>query len=149
MNIIEKISAYIDDQNLLEPQESVLLAVSGGPDSLCLLDCMQKLGFKVCIAHLDHQMRQESGEEADFVSAIAEQYGLRCIQGQEDVRAVIEVGISIEEAARLVRYRFLVDAANQLNFKFIATGHTSDDQIETILMHFLRGAGPSGVLSML
>lgn len=148
MNIIEKISAYIDDQNLLEPQESVLLAVSGGPDSLCLLDCMQKLGFRVCIAHLDHQMRQESGEEAAFVSAIAEQYGLRCIQGQEDVRAVIEEGTSVEEAARLVRYRFLVDAANQLNFKFIATGHTSDDQVETILMHFLRGAGPSGLAGM-
>ena len=148
MNIVEKISAYIDDQDLLEPQESVLLAVSGGPDSLCLLDCMQKLGFRVRIAHLDHQLRKESGEEAAFVTAVAEKYGIRCIQDQEDVRAVIEEGYSVEEAARLVRYRFLVDVANQLDFKFIATGHTSDDQIETILMHFLRGAGPSGLAGM-
>ena len=148
MNIVEKISAYIDDQDLLEPQESVLLAVSGGPDSLCLLDCMQKLGFFVSIAHLDHQLRHESGEEAAFVAAIAEQYELRCVLGREDVQAVIEEGYSVEEAARLVRYRFLVDAANQLNFKFIATGHTLDDQIETILMHFLRGAGPSGLAGM-
>ncbi len=148
MNIVEKISAYIDDQDLLEPGESVLLAVSGGPDSLCLLDCMQKLGFFVGIAHLDHQLRHESGEEAAFVAAIAEQYELRCVLGREDVQAVIEEGYSVEEAARLVRYRFLVDAANQLNFKFIATGHTLDDQIETILMHFLRGAGPSGLAGM-
>ena len=148
MDIVEKISAYIDDQNLLDPQESVLLAVSGGSDSLCLLDCMQKLGFSVNIAHLDHQLRQESGEEAAFVSDIAELYSIRCIQGQEDVQVVIEEGYSVEEAARLVRYRFLVDVANQLNIKFIATGHTSDDQIETILMHFLRGAGPSGLAGM-
>jgi tRNA(Ile)-lysidine synthase len=148
MNIVEKISAYIDDQDLLEPQESVLLAVSGGPDSLCLLDCMQKLGFRVRIAHLDHQLRKESGEEAAFVTAVAEKYGIQCIQDQEDVRAVIEEGYSVEEAARLVRYRFLVDVANQIDFKFIATGHTSDDQIETILMHFLRGAGPSGLAGM-
>jgi tRNA(Ile)-lysidine synthase len=145
MEILEEVSLFIHQNELLNPGEKVLVGVSGGADSLCLLDCLHRLGYEVFVGHLDHQLREGSSEEAEAVRRMAADLGLHAVIGREDVQAVADQGHSLEEAGRLVRYRFLIDTANEFGIKKIATGHTSDDQVETVLMHFLRGSGPSGL----
>lgn len=148
MTILEKVMQAIERYALLSPGESVLVGVSGGADSLCLMMALRDLGYQVIVAHLDHQLRSESGDEARFVEMLAIKAGLKAIVEKGDLQILINQGHSIEEAARLVRYRFLVQAAARAGARSIATGHTADDQIETVLMHFLRGAGPSGLAGM-
>lgn len=126
-----------------------MTAVSGGADSLCLLDCLARLGYAVVVAHLDHQLRPESRDDAAYTLATARRYGLPTVVAREDVRSQAGHGVPLEQAARSVRYRFLVRVAREYHARAIATGHTADDQAETILMHFLRGAGPDGLRGML
>jgi tRNA(Ile)-lysidine synthase len=132
-------------EKLLRPRQKVVAAVSGGADSLCLLDCLARLGYPVIVAHLDHQLRPDSPEDARFVLEIAQIYGLPAVVAREEVRSFAGGGFSLEEAARFVRYRFLVRVAREHRARVIATGHTADDHVETILMHFIRGAGPEGL----
>jgi len=137
------------DQCGLDPSRPVLAGVSGGPDSLCLLDILHTAGYKVIVAHFNHQLRPEAGQEADSVSTRAGRLGLEFIIDSADVRAYAEaLGLSLEEAARTLRYQFLFTAARQHAAQAVAVGHTADDQVETILMHFLRGAGLSGLKGM-
>ena len=127
----------------------VILGVSGGPDSLCLLHLLWKLGMPVVVAHLDHQLRPESAEDAGFVAHFAAELGLPFSLGREDVQALADRGsVSIEEAARTARYSFLFAEAERLGAEAVAVAHTADDQIETILMHLLRGAGLAGLRGM-
>ncbi len=149
MGILREITAFIDQEQLLHENERLVAAVSGGADSLCLLHCLFRLGYRPIVAHLDHQLRSESKSEAAFVQQIASQLELEFVSENADVAGFAEQGASIEEAARILRYRFLVRVAQQHGIDVIATGHTSDDQAETVLMHFLRGAGPSGLRGML
>ncbi len=148
MDVLSRVEALIAQKQLLTPGEKVLVAVSGGADSLCLLDCLHRLEFDLVVAHLDHQLRPSSASEAEVVRRLAVQYGLPVTLGQGEVRAKSEQGYSMEDAARDVRYRFLADKAQQYLIESIATGHTQDDQVETILMHFLRGAGSAGLQGM-
>lgn len=148
MKIPERMMETIDRYGLLNPRDKVLVGVSGGADSLCLMMGLRELGYQVVVAHLDHQLRAESVDDAQFVEALAREAGLEVVIERGDVQSLIEQGYSIEEAARLVRYRFLVRAARKAKTIKIATGHTADDQIETVMMHFLRGAGPSGLAGM-
>jgi len=129
--------------------QPVLAAVSGGPDSLCLLDSLHRLGFPLIVAHFNHMLRKESTSEAGAVRKIAEQMGLPYVSGQEDVGEFAEAdGLSLEEAARISRYHFLFQQAESRQAQAVAVGHTADDQVETVLMHLLRGAGLSGLKGM-
>lgn len=139
--------------NLFRKGERVVLAVSGGPDSLALLHMLHALrdvwGLSLVVAHLDHALRPSSREDAAFVGRVAAQLGLFCVRERQDVRAYAQTHrLSLEEAAREVRYRFLAQVAHATQATAIATGHTADDQAETVLMHFLRGAGLSGLKGM-
>jgi tRNA(Ile)-lysidine synthase len=149
MEFLSRIAETIKKFGLLSPGQNVVAGVSGGADSLCLLACLNQLGYRVTIAHLDHQLREESEKEAQFVEEVGKQLELETVIEKGDVRALADRGYSIEEAARLVRYRFLARVANARGVDTISTGHTADDQIETVLMHFLRGAGPSGLRGIL
>ena len=149
MAVIDRISAYVEQHRIIKPGAPILLGVSGGADSVCLLDCMFKLGYDILVAHIDHQLRAESGDEAAFVKDLTIQYGVPFIETKGDVGSVMAEGHSLEEAARIVRYSFLIHTAEAHGIRLIGTGHTADDQVETILMHFLRGAGPSGLRGML
>jgi tRNA(Ile)-lysidine synthase len=134
---------------LLQPQKPLLVGVSGGPDSLCLLDALWRMGFSLVVAHLDHQLRFASELEAETVRRAANERGLDFILGRQDVNAQAEeLGLSIEEAAREARYRFLFAQAVHSGAQAVAVGHTADDQVETVLMHLLRGAGLSGLKGM-
>ncbi len=124
----------------------ILLGVSGGADSLCLLGTLHDQGYPLIVAHFDHQLRPESAADARFVAQIAEQYGYPFVTESADVAEFAKKHHqSIEEAARNLRYRFLFEQARRHNAQAVAVGHTADDQVETVLMHFLRGAGLSGL----
>lgn len=134
---------------LFAPDDRVLVAVSGGPDSLCLLHVLwtereaRQLGC-VEAAHLDHGLRgAESAAEADWVTAWCAERGIVCHVGQVNVGA--ERGRSVQEAARTARYAFLEQTAARAGADKIATGHTRDDQAETVLANVLRGSGLDGL----
>ena len=133
----------------LEPQRIVLVGVSGGADSLAMMHVLHTLGYPIVIAHLDHCLRAESGNDAAFVRQVAASLGLPIVEGREDVTAYAdEHRQSIEEAAREVRYKFLFEKARLLEAQAVAVAHHADDQVETVLMHLLRGASLSGLSGM-
>jgi tRNA(Ile)-lysidine synthase len=133
----------------LDPARPVLAAVSGGADSLCLLDVLHEAGYRVIVAHFNHKLRPEADLEAAAVAGRARTLGLPFVTGSADVAAYAAAEtMSLEEAARLLRYRFLFAAAREQEAQAVATGHTADDQVETVLMHFLRGAGLAGLKGM-
>jgi tRNA(Ile)-lysidine synthase len=133
----------------LTREDPLLVGVSGGVDSLALLVGLDELGYSLVVAHLDHGLRPESAEDAGYVSALTEKRGLSFVSARVDVgRYAADQGLSIEEAAREARYRFLFDQARRVNAQAVAVAHHADDQVETVLMHFLRGAGLPGLSGM-
>lgn len=133
----------------LDPTRPVLAGISGGPDSLCLLDVLHTAGYRVIVAHFNHQLRPEADREAAAVAGQARTLNLPFVTEAGDVRQFARAkGLSIEEAARTLRYRFLFAAARREGAQAVAVGHTADDQVETVLMHFLRGAGLAGLKGM-
>jgi tRNA(Ile)-lysidine synthase len=149
MEILKKVAETIEKYALLKTGQNVVAGVSGGADSLCLLYCLNLLGYQVTIAHLDHQLRKESVKEAQYVGRIGSDLGFEVVIERGDIRELAEKGYSLEEAARLKRYQFLASVAHERDIDTISTGHTADDQIETVLMHLLRGAGASGLRGIL
>lgn len=133
----------------LDPKQVVLVGVSGGADSLAVLDVLHRLNYPLAVAHFNHQLREDADEDARFVVEFAAEMGLPCILGSGDVREIAHRnGLSLEEAARKARYRFLFEQARFTGAQAVAVGHHAADQVETILMHFLRGSGPAGLRGM-
>ena len=133
----------------LDLTQKVLLGFSGGPDSLYLLDHLIKMGIPVVAAHLNHNLRPESDREAEEATRLAENFGIPIHLSREDVsRYAQEHTLSLEEAARIVRYRFLFTEAERCGAQAVAVAHTADDQVETVMMHLLRGSGLAGLRGM-
>jgi len=136
------------------PEETVVVGVSGGADSVCLLRILvslrESLHITVHVAHLNHLLRgAESEGDARYVSRLAKKLGLMATIESRDVSAYQTAHrLSLEDAARQVRYRFFAEMAEMVKADRVAVGHTADDQTETILMHLVRGAGPTGLLGM-
>lgn len=129
--------------------QPILLGVSGGADSLALMHGLDVLGYDVVVAHVDHGLRAESPQEADFVRLLAEARGLPFYSQQVDVQQTADSETqSVEEAARNVRYQFLFEQARRLMCQAVAVGHHADDQVETIFMHLMRGAALPGLTGM-
>ena len=132
----------------------LVVAVSGGPDSLALLYALHRLrdelGLALHVAHLDHRLRgQDSAADAEFVAQTCTKLGIDCTVENVDVLAFRrEHRMSLEEAAREVRYRFLANVAEQVGAEAVVLGHTSDDQVETVLMNVIRGSGLRGLRGM-
>lgn len=146
MEVLEQVRWSIERNELLQPDQSLVVGVSGGADSLCLLHCLIRLGYRCVVAHLDHGLRPSSRQEADRVAKVAANMGLPFNPG----RVELDDGVgSLEEAARAARYQFLASVAHSQGLDTVAVGHTADDQAETVLMHLLRGAGPEGLRGML
>ncbi|MEE9583473.1 MAG: tRNA lysidine(34) synthetase TilS, partial [Dehalococcoidales bacterium] len=147
----QRVKNFIREHSLVERQDCLLVAVSGGPDSTCLLHILvrlkDELGIRLHVAHLDHQLRgAESRADAQCVAEMAQRLGVPATIERRDVKAhQAEQHLSLEEAAREVRYRFLADTASTVGASRVAVGHTLDDQVETILMHLVRGTGTRGL----
>ncbi len=131
------------------PQDLLLVGVSGGPDSLCLLHGLHKLGQPVMAVHLDHGLRPGSDNEAAQVAEFCRNNAIRFVAEQLDVKAYAnENACSLEEAGRVLRYAALFRLAETHSAAAVVVGHTADDQVETILMHLLRGTGLDGLGGM-
>jgi tRNA(Ile)-lysidine synthetase-like protein len=159
MNLLEKVRRYAERHRMLSNARGVLVAVSGGPDSVALLDILVRLVMgkevsnadaRIHVAHLDHMLRgRESAADAEFVRALAEGLGLSVTIGSADVKlAATNSGRGIEEVARQLRYKFLLDTAQAVGCDRIAVGHTMNDQAETFIMRLVRGSGMRGLTGM-
>jgi tRNA(Ile)-lysidine synthase len=127
----------------------VLAAVSGGADSMALMHRLRSAPYEVVVAHIDHRLRTGSARDARFVAAWAKRWDFPCQVVAVNVRAQVRRHRqSVEEAARTLRYRTLARLAKRFKCQAVLTAHTADDQAETILMNFLRGAGPKGLAGM-
>jgi tRNA(Ile)-lysidine synthase len=152
------VAAAVRRHGLWKPGACVVVAVSGGADSLCLVGALLALSAQgaastpgeIVGAHLDHGLRGVEGQEdAAWVETFAREQGLRFVGAAVDVAAIAKKERrSLEDAARNARYAFLRRVAVEVGAERICVGHTRDDQAETILLHFLRGAGLSGLAGM-
>ena len=154
--MLETVAAYIERHQLLPASGEIIVAVSGGADSLCLLHLLHRLcgpgkrysELRLHAAHLNHKLRGEaSAQDAAVVAQIATAWGLPVTVGELDVPALArQERRSLEDAARTARYRFLREVACG---QPIAVAHHADDQVETLLLHWLRGGGLAGMVGIL
>lgn len=144
-----EILAKIFQNSTIQPGDNLIIAVSGGADSVYLLHQLAKAPLHLVIAHFNHKLRPTSDSDSKFVHALADSLQLPFVYGEGDVTAYShETNKSIEESARILRYRFLVQTAIDNGSNFIATAHQANDQVETLLMHLLRGSGLRGLAGM-
>jgi tRNA(Ile)-lysidine synthase len=144
---------YIEENSLFAPGDTVVVAVSGGADSVALLDILfslRELRLKPAVAHLNHLLRgNEADADEEFVRKLAESYGVPFEVRRVDVGAVARrEGRSLEDAGRAARYKFFAELAALHNAHAVALAHHADDQAETVLMRLLRGSGGSGLCAM-
>lgn len=149
----KKVLAWCRREGILPPGAAVLAAASGGPDSTALLYCLSALSarerWRLGVAHLDHALRPESGDDAAFVRRQATSLGLPYISVRLDVRSLpTSAGRSLEDAARVARRSFLGRAAKAFGADAVALGHNLDDQAETVLLNLARGTGTLGLAGM-
>lgn len=143
------LDGILQDECQINREQPVLVAVSGGPDSICVADSLFLRGFPVVIAHYDHQLRQDSEAHAAFVRSFAKERGIEFILGGGDIISrAKQTSQSIEEAARNARYQFLFHTAEEIGAQAVVVGHTANDQVETFLMHLMRGSGLDGLGGM-
>lgn len=150
--LVSAVRRSLDAAGLLRPGVTLVSALSGGPDSVALLDALlragRKTGLNVVAAHLDHALRGDSRADAQFCEELCDLLKVRLRSGRSrpSPRALRDGGL--EEAARLMRYSFLRRVAREENAIAVVLGHTLDDQAETVLMRLVRGSGALGLSAM-
>lgn len=153
LTLLEKFIQKIEEYNLIEENDRILVAVSGGVDSSVLLNLLAKIReyfkFSIFCATVDHGIRKESKEEVKFVYNMARSLNVECFIKEFDVPLYAkENKLSIEEAARKLRYKFLNEIAKKINANKVATAHNLNDLAETVLFRLARGTGPFGIYGM-
>src|SRR3989441_5495238 len=147
MMLPSRVAIAVSLHHIFEPGERVVVAVSGGPDSLALLSILRAIlpivPLHLTVAHFDHGWRTESENDRDYVASMAATWGFDF----HTARAATGTPHT-ENAARTARYAFLRQTATETNSTAIALGHTRDDQVETLLLHLLRGSGSRGLAAM-
>ena len=148
--MIERVKKTIAQYGMLTDGQAVVAAVSGGPDSAAMLDCLLRLGYRPIVVHLHHGLRgREADADETFVRRLAETHRLPIHVKRVDAAALArEKGVSIEEAGRSARYLFFWEVMERTGCMRTALAHHRDDQAETVLMHMLRGSGPEGLKGM-
>jgi tRNA(Ile)-lysidine synthase len=148
--IVRTVRSTILKHRMFGEGAHVLAACSGGPDSMALVGILRELGeslgFRLSVAYFNHKMRPGAAQDEALVRDMAARWGLRFVAGGEDVRGhAARKRLNLEEAARTLRYDFLREAAAKAGAGHIATGHTMNDQAETVLMRLMRGTGLAGL----
>ena len=152
----EKVLETIKKYNLIESGDTVIIGVSGGPDSICLLHVLNSikddLNFKIYVAHVNHMIRKEAEEEAEYVQDFCKSLGVECFIKKINVLEIArQEKKGTEETGRAIRYKFFDEIAENIAkgvpFK-IATAHNNNDKAETIIMNTIRGSGLSGLKGM-
>lgn len=153
-NLIEQVLKTVRSYGLITRGDAVMAALSGGPDSVFLVHALLKLRNKLgirelSVCNLDHGLRgRESARDSLFAKRVAEQNGLKYYHKRVDLKTARGRGLSTEEAAREARYAFFAEAAAKAQATAIATGHTLDDQAETILMRLIKGSSLKGIVGI-
>ena len=150
--MIEKVIETIKKYNLIEDGDKIILAVSGGPDSISMLDILykiqqnEKINFKIVVAHVNHMIREEAMEDAIYVKDFCEKRNIEFYLKSIDVKKIANNNkIGTEEAGRKERYKFFDELAKKINANKIAIAHNKNDNVETVFMHILRGTGINGL----
>ncbi len=151
--MLQRLEHILRDSGLVCSGDRLLVAVSGGADSVALLHLLSRLApgypFELVVAHLDHRLRPESATDAEFVARLCGDLGVPLTVGEEDVAGnAVRLGIGLEDAGRRARRAFLEGAAREQGCRAILLGHHADDQAETVLFRLLRGSGVSGLAAM-
>ncbi len=151
--LLDTVAQTIASHDLLPSGSRIVVAVSGGADSIALLDALQQLApghrWHLHVAHVNHQLRgAESDADAALVAQFAARAGLPCTVRSIDVARAQQDHASPENTARRLRYRQLAAIARQAEARYIALAHHQNDQAETVLLHLLRGSGPGGLAGM-
>jgi len=155
-NLEKKVFETIQKYNLIQRGDRIVVAVSGGPDSICLLDILNKIKNKNCqlnpepmaifVAHVNHMIRKEACEDEAFVRDYCEKNGIEFFSKSIDVEKFANNNkMGTEEAGRFVRYEFFDEVAKKVGANKIAIAHNKNDSAETIIMNILRGTGVSGL----
>ena len=151
VNMLNEISFFADKYNMFPESGAVLACVSGGADSMCLLEALLEIsrerGFTVSTAHYNHMLRgDESMRDESFVKEHCASRNVPFYSAAGDIKAYAAARrIGIEEAAREARYGFFIETAEEIGAARIATAHTADDNTETIIINLARGAGSAGL----
>jgi tRNA(Ile)-lysidine synthase len=152
--LTRRIQKYIEENKLLQPGDRVIVAVSGGPDSMALLHIMHSLSpvmdFEIIAAHLNHGLREAAADEENLVINSCQTMGISCFSRKVSVaRLAREQKMTLEDAGRNARYSYFNELREELDAQKIATAHHHDDVAETVLLHLLRGAGIKGLRGIL
>ena len=145
--IIETIKKY----NLINSGDKIVLGVSGGPDSIAMLDILNQLkdemNFEIYVVHVNHNIRgKDADEDEEYVKKYCEKYNIKCFSKKIDVPTIAKTKkIGTEEAGRKVRYEYFEEILKETKSNKIAIAHNKNDKVETIIMHLLRGSGISGL----
>ena len=150
--MIEKVIKTIKKYNLIENGDKIILAVSGGPDSISMLDILYKIqqnkniNFEIIVAHVNHMIREEAMEDAIYVKNFCKKRNIEFYLKSIDVKKIANNNkIGTEEAGRKERYKFFDELAKKTNANKIAIAHNKNDNVETVFMHILRGTGINGL----
>jgi tRNA(Ile)-lysidine synthase len=149
--MLKEFNRYIEKEKLFTKKDKILLAVSGGIDSVVICRLFHQAGYSFAIAHCNFQLRgTESDSDESFAETLAEKYKVRFHSVSFNTSAFAkENGLSIQAAARKLRYDWFEEIREQFGYKFIATAHHSDDSVETFLINLIRGTGISGLHGIL
>lgn len=150
----EKVLETIKKYNLIQNGDKIVLGVSGGPDSISMLDILNEiridktnnLDFNIVVAHVNHMIREEAGEDLEFVKNFCNKIGVEFYSKSIDIQKIANTDkIGTEEAGRNARYEFFDEILEKENANKIAIAHNKNDKIETIIMNMLRGSGIAGL----
>lgn len=142
--MIDKVKKTIEKYNLLEKTDKILVGVSGGPDSITLLNILYELGYNICVAHVNHGLRENAEKDEKFVQNFCEQRNISCFVKKVKLKD-IKLNMTLEELGRKVRYDFFYEILNKESCTKIATAHNANDNAETVMMNIIRGSGLSGL----
>ena len=146
----QKVLTTIQKHNLIQKGDKIVIGVSGGPDSMCLLNCLfclkKILDIELVVCHVTHMIREEADEETKYVQVFCEKIGVPCFIKYANITKMSqEQKLGTEEMGRKVRYEFFEEVSKKTLANKIATAHNSNDNTETVLMNLLRGSGISGL----
>ena len=150
ITVEEQVYNCINKYNLIKNGDKIVVGVSGGPDSICLLHILyllkKKLNIEIYVAHINHMIRKEADMETQYVKNFCDNLGIQCFIKKEDVEKVAKKEKKgTEETGRNIRYAFFDEVAKKVGANKIATAHNSNDKAETVLLNIIRGSGTVGL----
>ena len=142
--MLNKVKDTINKYDLIKENDKIVVGVSGGPDSICLLHILNELKFNICVAHINHGLRENAAIDEKYVMNFCDKYNIPCFVKNVKLNEILN-GMTTEEAGRKVRYDFFYEVMQKEGCTKIATAHNSNDNAETVIMNIIRGTGMSGL----